>query len=306
MRRRRWLAAVALATGPFAARVGAQEEGRVPFVARLAVGARALALGGATAAIRDADGLFGNPALAGTVTSAAVTVARYRHAASAGLLSSSYVVGPMGLAIGVHYLDHSERPFPEDGLAPSSDGLLTRGPRPAASLLASVATAVAYKGVRWGLAAKYLEERGSTDRASVVAADLGATKDFTYVTLGLTVQNLGPDMVTSYGDRGLATRVALSAYGIGLPVGPYVDFAMSGGASLLADGFLAASLGGELSWVPIEGVALALRQGIRRAELRAQDPWTGGLGFALDRLAVDYAFERLQRRLAHRVTVKVR
>jgi hypothetical protein len=284
----------------------AQEEGRIPFVARLPVGARALALGGATAAIRDPDVLFGNPALAGTSTSTTLSLARYRDAASAGSVASSSPYGRIGIAVGVLYLDSSRDALIVAPISPHSGSLTSRGDIPAASLAAMVAGSMTFKGYRFGVGAKYSEERADNERGSVVLADIGASKDFALGTVGLVVQNLGRSIRTSDGDLEPATRVALSVFGGSQPLNPYVDLAASVGIAVLGDGFVAGSVGAELNWVPIEGVGVALRQGIRRAELAEQRPYTGGVGFALDRMVVDYAWEQLRRGGGHRISIRIR
>jgi hypothetical protein len=302
----------ALGVGVLLVAVGAsaQEGGRVPFVARLPIGARALAMGGATGAIRDADALFGNPAIAGVATGYALSVARYRSAASAAAMSAASTVGPVGVSAGALYLDYSLGVCLE-GDACEQSPLLERGPSAALSLVGGAAVSMPFKGLRLGAGLKYAEERARDSRSSVLAVDLGASKDFTYGTLGLVAQNLGPAMkqragVVSGPSRDLAARIALSAYGLGAPIGSYIDIAMSAGVALVAEGFVSASYGAEATLVPIEGVSFALRQGVRRPENQDQDPWTGGLGASLDRVSVDYAYEQLATGFSHRVTIRLR
>ena len=268
---------------------------------------------------RDAESALGNPALAGTGSAAAFTVGRYHDNAHGGSIGVTTPVGSMGVGIAVSYLDYSPSAI---SFPLYSDDVLVRGlSGHASSMAAAFSLSAAYKGWRWGAAATYLEERLFSERASVAALNLGAAKDnfWRNMTLGVAVQNVGPSLRGSdavFGSGGsadgkaemdLPLRVAagLSSYFRGL--GPWFDLSLSGGAAVRRDGFVSGNLGGEVSWVPIEGISLALRTGVRRAELNVQRPVTAGLGLSVDRFAVDYAWEQMREgNGVHRVGLRVR
>jgi hypothetical protein len=286
----------------------AQTDRYAPLVVQLPTGARPLAMGGWNASVRDVDAAFGNPAFAGQMTSTSLSLARYAERVAGGALSNQSTVGVIGIAIGATYLDYgATAPF-LDSASIASPVLATRGPHAAASLAGSVALSASFKGFRWGLAATYLEERVASERSSVAAANLGVSRDFTTLssTVGLVVQNLGPALRTSTGSIELPTRVGLGMTRNPFPLTTWVDVSYSGGVTVRRDGYVSVGAGGELSWVPIEGIAFAFRAGLRRPELRAQEPVTLGLGAAYDRLALDYAWEQIDGGGAHRLSIRLR
>ena len=300
----RW--SVALLAVGWAMPAAGQRTAHAPVVAQLPLDTRALAMGGSTAASRDAFAALGNPALVGTSTMSGLAVARYRGNASGGVLGSTSTVGIMGIGVAASYLDHGSG---VDGSPRVNDDVLWRdGLGAGASLSAAFALSASFKGMRWGAAATYLEERVDLERASVVAVNLGVARDaFLWGTaLGVAVQNLGPSLQFIGEDTPLPTRLSLGLSRGFFPRLSWLDVALSGGLALRRDGLLSGALGGEFAWVPIEGIAVALRGGARRPELRAQRPMTTGLGVAIDRFALDYAWEQLREGGAHRVGVRIR
>lgn len=304
----RRLTAALLLVAAGAAPGQAQSDRYAPLVVQLPTGARPLAMGGWNASTRDVDAAFGNPAYAGTMVSTSLSLARYADGVNGGTLSNQSTIGIIGIALGVTYLDYGALTPALDSLAFASPVLAVRGPYTAASLAGSVALSMTFKGFRWGVAGTYLEERVESARASVAAANLGVSKDITFgnATLGLVVQHLGPSLHAPSGDIELPTRVALGISRATFPLNAFVDAGLSGGAAVRRDGFVSGSGGGELSYVPIEGIAFAFRAGLRRPELRAQQPLTAGLGATYDRLAIDYAWEQIDDGGAHRVSVRLR
>lgn len=286
----------------------AQSGHYAPLVAQLPVGAQALGMGGWNASSRDVDAALGNPAYAGSLASTSLSLARYADRVNGGAISNQSTIGVIGIAIGASYLDYGASTPTLQARGFSGDVLAERGPFAAASLTGGIAVSTTFKGFRVGVAGLYLEERVESTRSSVAAASVGASKDvFTgRVRLGLAVQNIGPDLNAPSGAIELPTRVALGATGPLIAIGSYLDLFLSGGIAIQRDGFLSGGAGGELSYVPIEGISLAVRAGARRPELRAQQPITLGLGAAYDRLAIDYAWEQMDGGGAHRVSLRLR
>ena len=60
--------------------------------------------------------------------------------------------------------------------------------------------------------------------------------------------------------------------------------------------------------MPIDGVAIALRQGFRLPRERDESLVTAGVGITIDRIAVDYAMEpmRAGRPISHRIGLRLR
>ncbi len=300
----RSLMRAALAAGPVA--VGAQRTIHAPLVAQLPHGARATALGGGTAASRDPEGALQNPANLGVASGMGATLVRYRDGASGFAVGNASTIGTLGVGVALSYLDYAPA-FAARSLV--SDGSLSEGGfGHAASVAAAMGMAVAWKGLRWGAAATYLEERIETSRSGVVAGSIGVAKaaQFGFASFGLALQNLGPSLKFGSETIDLPTRLALGASGAQFPLNAWFDLGVDVGLSVRRDGLLGAVLGGELAWVPIEGVSAAFRGGVRRPELAAQGPLTGGIGFAIDRFALDYAFEQLREGGAHRIGLRVR
>lgn len=286
----------------------AQSGQFAPLVAQLPMGAQALGMGGWNASSRDVDAALGNPAYAGSMASTSLSLARYADRVNSGAIANQSTIGVIGIAIGASYLDYGAS-FPAlQARGFSGDVLAERGDFAAASLAGGIALSTTFKGFRLGVAGLYLEERVESTRASVAAASLGASKDvFTgRVRLGLAIQNIGPELRVPSGEIELPTRVALGATGPLIAIGSYLDLYLTGGMAIQRDGFLSGGAGGELSYVPIEGISLAFRAGARRPELRAQQPLTLGLGAAYDRLAIDYAWEQMDGGGAHRVSLRLR
>jgi hypothetical protein len=292
-----------------AAPLGAQRTNYAPLASLLPTGARALSLGGTTAASRDAEAALGNPALAGTIAQAGVSVARFQEGTGAGAAGMTTTVGVMGVGLAVSYLDYAPL-FGASGRARLTDDVLWQpGAGAGASMAAAFSLSAAFKGWRWGAAASYLEERMESERASVAALTLGASRDgfFGNMTLGVAVQNIGPALqLGPDGDVDLPTRLAAGVSAPFFPVNAWFDLAATGGVAVRRDGFVSGSVGGELTYTPIEGIAFAFRAGVRRAEVRAERPLTGGVGASVDRFSLDYAWEQLREGGAHRIGLRIR
>lgn len=254
-----------------------------------------MAMGGVTAATRDVDAVFGNPALVGGNYTLSMTGARYPGAASAGILATAMNVGSLGIGVEVTLLDVPTTtefpPLQRQVLLDDEDFA-----RPGSSLGATVAAAFTWKGFRWGAATKNAEERAYFGRGGTYAGDIGVTRDIRNgrITTGLTVQNIGTPIRGNGVGRSLPTRVALGMGRGGYGIGKWIDLGGAANFAVRRDGRFLPSGGGELSCVPIEGVSFALRAGVRTPELHAQQPLTGGVGVSRDRLAIDYGWEDMR------------
>ncbi|MEP7383947.1 MAG: hypothetical protein ABI910_19860, partial [Gemmatimonadota bacterium] len=270
----------------------AQRERYAPLVLQLPVSARTLAMGGLTAATQDVDAVFGNPALVGGNNTMSLSGGRYPGGASTGHLATAMNVGSLGIGVGVAMLD---APSLTSTFPLRSPVLLDGGDLPASSLAATVAASFAWKGMRWGAAAKYAEERASLVRGGSVAADVGVSKDIRNgsITTGLMLQNLGRALSGDGSGRDLPARIALGVGRSGYGLGKWFDLGGAANLAVRRDGRVLPSAGGELTYVPIEGVSFSLRAGGRTPELRAQQPLTAGLGLMLDRVSLDYGWEDL-------------
>lgn len=293
---------LALATLLGASRVRAQ-SGYAPLVLQLPASTRALALGNADVAGRDVDVLFYNPAQLVTARGVGVAVQRYRSASTLQTMSGAIAFGSGGLGIGVQMLDFGVDP----GVYPATKAsLLRRGPVVASSLAATVGIGTEFKGINVGASGKYVEDRFGNARAGVAALDLGASDDYGPVTIGLAVQNIGPDLQFGGVLAQLPTRVTLGAAGGGRPVGPF-DLAASTALSVLRNGRVIPAAGVELGWTWLDGYTLAARAGVRAVDGDAESPVTLGAGISVDRLTLDYSYEMFYGgQPSHRVGLRVR
>jgi hypothetical protein len=284
-----------------ASSLSAQDGATAPFVVRTPVSVRALGMGGGWTASRDADAVFFNPAYAGLQSAFALGSGWYRSVASNGYGAASMPMGTRGMSLGAAWLEYGA---PASGVPDASLGL--RGPDDAFSLMGQVAGAMVFKGVRFGAAAKVVDERVGDDHDSRASFDVGAAKDLAFLSVGIAVQNIGPNVEVRHVGQEQPTRVTLGAQGGSLPLGPF-DVGVSAAVSVLRDGFVTAAGGAEFVYVPLEGYTLAWRVGARRAPVTSLSPLTTGLSFGLDRFTIDYAFEDLKARGGgHHIGVRIR
>ncbi len=308
---RRSALVAAMATGPVATSARAQSsapdqrERYAPLVLKLPASARVLSLGGAQVALRDVDAVFGNPALVGTGTGLAFGAERYASGATAGQFASSSTIGPLGIGVGVQLLDAG----PRYGAFPARSDVLSRdNVGGTTSLAASLAASLTWKQIRWGVAAKYVEERVTDDRAGGVAFDIGASKSLSLLnsTVGVAVQHLGPRLDVAGRREALPAQLALGIATAPKGLGKWVDVGGTAELDVRRDGELFPRGGVELSYSPIEGVTFTGRAGGRRPQLREERPVTAGAGFTVDRFTLDYGWETLREGAGHRLTVRLR
>ncbi|WP_411281611.1 hypothetical protein [Gemmatimonas sp.] len=303
--------ATALATGAAASIANAQvpspdqRERYAPLILKLPASARLLSFGGAQVALRDVDAVFGNPALVGTATALAFGAERYASGATAGQFASSSTIGPLGIGVGVHLLDAGGR----YGTFPAPSEVLTReNAAGASSIAATLAASLTWKQLRWGVGAKYVEERVSDDRAGGVVFDIGASKSLQFLnsTVGVAVQHLGRRLSVAGRSELLPTQLALGIATAPRGLGKWLDLSGTVELDVRRDGELFPRGGVELSYIPIDGVVLTGRVGGRRPQLREERPIAVGGGFTVDRVTLDYGWEALRDGAGHRLTLRLR
>jgi hypothetical protein len=272
-----------------AARLPAQET--APLVLHLPASTRASGLGDAWVAGRGPDILFYNPAQLSPATGVAISVARYGSAGRLGSLGTSMKAGKFGVAAGVQWLGYHA---PAGEFASRPGVVAEDGPQPATSLATTVAGSTEFKGFRWGLGIKYLEQRVDELLASGVGVDAGVARDFgRTTTLGLSVRNVGPALEAGTESPSLPTRIALGATRLA-PIGTWFDLLLTADAGWENEVGVVGGAGAELIYVPVGGWSFVGRVGARRvdrSELPAQYPVTFGASFWLDRFGIDYGYE---------------
>lgn len=278
----------------------AQADVYAPTVLQIAPTPRAATLANATAA-RDIEAIFANPAMVGTAVGTIVGAGRF-DAATQLTLASAAALGPFNVGIGVSYLDHVSQ---VQALPYRSYALQAGGPLPSSSTVGTFALSTSYRGNRVGVAMKYVEQRIASFDDAVPSLDLGLARDVSRYTVGLAVQNIGAGIHFPNSTVQLPLRVSTGVTAYGFLFGPF-DVNGSAGASVLPDGSILPAAGVELAYVPMEGYNFALRAGLRRPELRAQRPLSVGGSAALDRFALEYAYEDWVDGGTHRLALRVR
>jgi hypothetical protein len=278
----------------------AQADQYAPVVLHLAPTPRAAVMG-STVGLRDIEAFLGNPALAGVVAGTVASLARY-DAATLLTLASSSSLGSFNVAIGAQYLDaHADAVR----LPIWSYSLTQGGPIPVASAVGALALSTTFRGNRVGAALKYVDERHGSGQDGVPALDLGLSRDVGRFTTGVSVQNIGAGIRYGGWRPQLPLRISLGAATYGFVAGPF-DLGGSASASVLPNGDVRPAAGLEIGFVPLDGYLFQARIGLRSPELRAQQPLSFGGTAALDRFALDYAYEDWAGGGAHRLALRVR
>lgn len=279
----------------------AQEERFAPLVLQLPATARATGLGGAVVALRDLDAIFGNPALAGVASGTVVSLTRFSRYARMGAAAASSSLGAFNAGIGVQLVDFESGGF---GAFQESRVLTRSGSGAASGLVGAFALNTTFRSLRWGAAVKYVEDRITLGRDGSPTLDVGvATQGQT--TWAIAVQNIGPGMDVGAVRADLPLRVSAGASRFGVPLGPF-DVGATLSLSVLRGDLVAPAAGTEWAYMPLDGYTFAVRAGVRRPELREQQPFAAGASFTLDRFTLDYAFEDLAAGGAHRLALRVR
>lgn len=301
--------AFTLLTLPLAPRDLSAQRRSGPLVLRTPTSARVLALGNAGAAITDADAVFLSPAMLITARGASASVQRYGAAATHGSVSTISTVGGTTIGLGAQVLDWRAPSLPygevlRTGTTTLSDG----GVREAGSQLVALGIARVIKGQRLGVALKYAEERIDAQSDAVLAVDIGYARAFGPGALSFTVQNLGVRPQLDAVRVPLPQRYTLGFGGGMMPMGEYLDMGAQMQVSVDGDGFVRPAGGIELGYVPIEGVSIVWRQGLRLPREPDESLVTAGVGLTVDRLSVDYSVEPMRggRPVSHRLGLRLR
>ena len=301
-----------------------------PIVLLLPSGPRTLALGNTGVAGRDDDVIFFNPAQLVIARGFSGSIERYSATSAGGGLSAVTRFNNGGIGIGMRMADYET---PTNSYPPDRGTMLRTAPGNGTSVEATVGLAQLIKGVRAGIAAKYVEDNVPAVRGSRGAVDVGVSRDFfTRYTFGLAVQNIGssisvPCVVarqTAAGSNDCMvisgippfppdTRVTSARLPLRTTFGAQTqqavgqfDLMATAALSALRMGWLGGSGGAELGYSWLDGYSVALRAGAR-STLPGEAAFTAGAGFTMDRLSIDYAAEALTgSRWGQRIGLRVR
>jgi hypothetical protein len=270
-----------------------QSVGNSPIILELPASTRALALGNAfVLSERDPDALFYNPAVLDRAQGMSLGVQRYGSGATLGMMSAAREWSSGRLAVGVQFLTHRPSTLDAGAVAADEEALLTSGVFGASELVAVVGYGRSINGTRVGVAAKFVEQRLGGTRDATIAADIGIAREIKSVMLGLSIQNLGPDLEAGggTGDLPLPYRVTLGASLRSRPVGPF-DLVSTVSVARRRDGEIIPAGGVELSWWPVVGRTFVARVGVRRVPDVGTQPVTFGGAFIGDNITVEYAYQ---------------
>ncbi len=269
-----------------------------------------LAMGNAAVAGRDDDVVFYSPAQIASARGSSASLERYTADTYDGGGSTVARFGSGGLAFGINAVQYDAPPC--NGTA-GQGTFATGGGALGSSALAAMGFAQQLKGFRFGITGKYATQQHETIRYGTGLFDFGVAHDisvagYSALTAAVAVQNVAPFHRTMSASDEIIRPPLRTTVGIagGAPMSALFDVAATTALSVRGDRFLQPAGGLELSYVWLEGYALAARAGARRPDV-GEGTWTVGSGLTADRISVDYALETLgASRLGHRVGLRVR
>jgi len=292
-----------------------------PLLMRLPASTRALALGNVyPAASPDPDAIFYNPALLQAANGFSLATQFYGAAKTFTLSGAN----GSGFGIGVQVLDYKLPYRNSDGSGPPNPSdigsplaLSQGGVAAAGEAMVSVGYTRTFFGkVRLGAAAKWAGHWSGSDRARVYALDLGTTiNPISWLVVGVSVQNLGPDFEFGSTSYQLPTRVALQLAQRSRVIGP-LDVSLTGRLAGGLEEDIDGALGVEVGYWPFSGLNFYARAAGRQTsgEFRTVSgvnienaPYTLGGGMSWRSLSIDYALEPFANATdAHRIGLRIR
>ncbi|HEY0928636.1 MAG TPA: hypothetical protein VGE27_01850 [Gemmatimonas sp.] len=297
-----------------AATLQAQSAVEGPLVLRLPSSARVLGMGNAGLSSNDADVVLYNPGMLISARGVAVSLQRYGSEATAGSLATVTTVGSLTVGVAGQML-HWQSPTANYadalrfGATHLSDGASGRTPVHAGSSAFTLGAARTVKGLRVGAAVKYAEDRVGANTDGVAAFDVGASRAFGPAMLSVVAQNLGLGPSINGTKAALPRRIGVGWGGGPMSLWEHWDLGMQAQLTVEGDDWFVRPAGGvELGYVPIEGVSITFRNGLRLPRERDEPLVTAGLGVTIDRFSFDYAMEPMRggRPVSHRVGIRLK
>ncbi len=304
--------AIALAAPTISApTVGAQARGEAPLVLRLPSSARIAAMANAGIAANDGDALLYNPGMLNGARGIAVSMQRYGSFGTAGAFGTVTQVGVLNVGVGAQFVDWRAPSGTAwgDAVRPGATRLADSGAVAASSSAFTVGVGRVVKGgFRIGANLKYAEDRFGAQHDGTFAFDVGFTMPLGPANFAITAQNLGPGLNIG-GVNGMLPRRIGIGYGGGMyPLYEHFDLGAQMQLTLEGNSFVRPAGGVEVGYVPIEGVAIVMRSGLRLPREKDESLVTGGVGLTLDRISIDYALEPFRggRPASHRVGLRIK
>lgn len=258
----------------------------------------------------DGDAFLYNPGMLSVARGMAASVQRYGSNGTAGAIGNVTTSGSLTLGVGVQFVDWRAPANTSYAnavrFAPAR--LSDSGAVAASSSAFTLGIGRTIQGYRIGVNIKYAEDRIGAAHDGTVAFDVGAMLSAGPGTLAITAQNFGAGLRVGGSNGSLPRRVGIG-YGTGLlSMFEHWDLGAQMQLTLENNWFVRPAGGVEFGYVPIEGVSLVMRAGLRLPRERDESLVTGGLGIVFDRISVDYAAEPFRdgRPVSHRVGVRLR
>jgi hypothetical protein len=288
------LVALGLAPAPTVA----QSRERGPIVLELPASTRALALGNSFAlGFGDADAVFYHPGLLDRAQGMAASLQRFGASGTLTTFSAGRSWWGGGILLGIQQLGYEapgQNPltathildFPADEASLRNDGAVG-----VSELVISAGYGRRFMGARLGAVGKFVEQRVGYLKAGTMAVDVGLAVSPGPITVGITAQNLGPEIGIGGGEIPLPTRFTAGAASRPAPVGP-LDLSATTAVSYRLDGDVIPSVGLEVGYWPVVGRTFVGRVGYRYlSDEFSATPVTFGGAFFGDDLILEYTFQ---------------
>lgn len=265
-------------------------------VLELPASARALALGGAyVSAGADDAALFYNPSQLATLEgrAASMSVQPYIEGSTLGALSAAFPLGPGTVGVGVQVLSYgSADEYVCDEATGCERGDPTGRTVSANDVAASVGYGMTWRTVRLGAAAKYVRQSLADASGGAPALDVGAAIDvWRGATIGVSIQNLGPNLKTASSSAPLPRLVRLGASVPWRGVGPF-DVLGTLEVAQHREGDLLPLGGAEVTWTSANGLAFSARLGaLAQSDGAATSRVSFGGGMRARHFGLDYAYQ---------------
>jgi hypothetical protein len=288
------------------ARLAAQGDDTAPFILTLPASTRAHALGHAGVALTEPEAVFHNPAQLAVARGMSFSLTRYRSISNHATIATAMAFLGGGVGVGAHRLEFYV-PDPETSRPRGGEGGLTLPDNVLVTNTgASLGYARTWQGFRLGVGARYVEQRAPDRRTSSTMLDIGVARNLAGVTVGFAAQHLGPKIELGDERFDLPRRYTLGAAFQNHQIGTWFDLGASVALPVYEDGSILPGGGVELTWIPIEGVSVTGRFGVRAVRRAAEFPTTAGAAFGFDNVLLEYAFQSFDTPgYAHRVGVRL-
>ncbi len=281
----------------------------VPAILRTTAGTVALGLGNIGILSTDADAVFYNVAMLTQARGVSLSGQRYEARSSTASIASVQALGATSIGIGARVLNGrwSFPPLPPSAPNEPRDPPYTIFSGPTSAVAVTAAAARSLGPVRIGLGATFVREAFALDHDDEVVFDVGVVYPMGPMNAALTVQHIGESIDLLQRDGAPPWRAVLGFGGANYPLATFFDLSVVSQVSIDESGDVLPAVGGELAYVPIEGVFIAGRVGVRRPAFSDESAVTAGIGLTLDRYSLDYAFEPfIGRPDAHRLGLRIR